>query len=278
MKALKVVSIQRGCVYDGPGVRTVVFLKGCIFSCPWCCNPETISYKDEYYVDFRRCLTRKGISSILCNGCVETGGEKGIEQCPFGISEPVSKSMYESEILAELLKDQSLFQGTGGGVTFSGGEPLLYSHKLFHILESLFDEGVSVYFETTLSISSDIWLPILPYIDGFIVDLKLQPQTKLYDDSYIKNISKNLSLLINKDVVYRMVFVNEVCELNGYIIECLHNIGIGEIELLPCHNLGSSKYEKLGLTNRAFYAGEKELEKFSKILNANNIKTHILRL
>lgn len=75
MKSLEVTNIQRGCVYDGPGVRTTVFLKGCSLCCPWCCNPETITREDAFYIDNSKCLKYQGISSSICNACEKYGGE-----------------------------------------------------------------------------------------------------------------------------------------------------------------------------------------------------------
>lgn len=133
---LKITNIQRGCVYDGPGVRTTVFLRGCTYRCPWCCNPETISERD-HYLDWAKCQDYKGRTSTLCDSCERLGGKKPLSECPFGVYEKTYKEYDAKSLERELEKDYELMRASGGGVTFSGGEPLLFAKELEPILESL---------------------------------------------------------------------------------------------------------------------------------------------
>lgn len=125
MRSLNITSIQRGCLYDGPGVRTTVFLRGCILKCPWCCNPETIFLENDFFLDNSKCLKIKHINSSLCDNCERYGGAISVDNCPFGVSERISDIYPFEDLINELLKDKTLFDATGGGITFSGGEPLL---------------------------------------------------------------------------------------------------------------------------------------------------------
>ena len=207
---LRVINIQRGCVYDGPGVRTTVFLKGCSLHCPWCCNPETISYEEQWFIDDRKCVLRQGRSSQLCAPCERQDGTRSIQSCPYGVVEPTSYDYSTEELLEILLKDKELYKESHGGVTFSGGEPLLQSEELVTILSKLKGLNVHIVLETTLVASEKAINLVLPYVDLYIIDLKLQPQMKLSDRSYLGSIKNKLSLMRDKQKCFRLVFVDEV--------------------------------------------------------------------
>lgn len=243
---LKITNIQRGCVSDGPGVRTTVFMKGCILHCPWCCNPETITSIDECFVDDLKCLLKKGISSHLCEPCVRSGGTRQLEDCPFQVSKSVSRDYSEQELYEVLIQDKDQFC-IEGGVTFSGGEPLLQTIQLIPVLKQLKEEHIHVSFETTLVVSTESIEMLLPYVDLFIVDLKLQHEQKLPVD-YQAIVCKNLDVIRNvgKDVTFRLVVVPSILEYVDDVISVLHSLNIDAIELLQCHNLGEKKYIMMG--------------------------------
>ena len=271
MPPLRVTSIQRGCVYDGRGVRTVVFLKGCSLHCPWCCNPETISVDNEIFIDESKCLKNQGKPGRFCRSCVRCGGELPETVCPVGVGESVAKEYAPDELYEILVKDSELFARTGGGVTFSGGEPLLQAESLVPLLQKLKQENIDVVFETTLVAATDALNGILPYTDGVIVDFKLQPQMKLHDRAYLRRIKEHYSLLQGKRITNRLVFVNELIEHRGKVVSVLQKLGIERMELLLCHDLGVKKYEKLGLAHTDCSADKKLMEKFSESLNAEKI-------
>ncbi len=148
--SLRVTSIQRGCVNDGPGVRTVVFLKGCSLRCPWCCNPETQLMEHQAYINNDKCLLYKKCPSQLCNNCVRVGGTKDLNQCVFGVYEEVAKDYEVSQLFEEINNDEKLFRETGGGITFSGGEPMLQAESLLLLLKLLNNKGFHIAIETTL--------------------------------------------------------------------------------------------------------------------------------
>ena len=271
MQPLKVTSIQRGCVYDGRGVRTTVFLKGCSLHCPWCCNPETISADNEIFIDESKCLKNQGYPGRFCRSCVRCGGEQPETACPVGVGESVAKEYAPDELYEILIKDSELFAQTGGGVTFSGGEPLLQAEGLLPLLGKLKQGNIDIVFETTLVAPTDTLSQILPYADGFIVDFKLQPQMKLHDMAYLRRIKEHYSLLQGKRITNRLVFVNELAEHREQVVSVLRELGIEQIELLLCHNLGMKKYEKLGLAHTDCSADKKLMEKFIQSLNVEKI-------
>ena len=273
MKQLRVTNIQQGCVYDGPGVRTTVFLKGCSLRCPWCCNPETISSKHQWFVDNNKCILHKGNHSRICENCERNNGTKPIQQCEFGVAESVSTDYGCGELYEQLFKQIDIYQETSGGVTFSGGEPLLQSTNLVPLLEMLKKSDIHIAFETTLVVKQSNVMDVLPYSDCFIIDLKLQPQMFLNDKEYIIHLTKIKHLLREKQCFFRMVFINEVIEESDLIINALRTIGIEKIEILLCHNLGDKKYSKLSLSHKDYTADKNLACLFVKRLQEAAIET-----
>lgn len=276
MSVLRVTNIQRNCVLDGSGVRTVVFLKGCMLSCPWCCNPETIEYCEQWYINDNNCLYLNGKNSKLCKQCVRLGGHMEIKDCIFGVAESTSRDYDVEELLLILLKDVELYTNTGGGVTFSGGEPLLQSEKLLPLLKELKQNGVSIAFETTLVAPNKNFHLLLNYIDSWIIDLKLQSQMFLFDRCYIDSILDKIRRLIHKDVIYRLVFFDKMFGDKDKILDRLQELDIVAIEILLCHNLGRNKYRQLSLDNECFVASKDVALSFMDYLQTNNITVNLL--
>lgn len=266
---LRVTSIQRGCVYDGPGLRTTVFLKGCTMRCPWCCNPETISKEEEYFIDDSKCFLRNGSTSKICGDCERNGGKKEISDCPFGVSEPVSKDYTAEELYDLLSRDFELMQSSGGGVTFSGGEPLLQIDALEPLLVKLKSDGIHIAFETTLTTSDDSIRKAADFANLLIVDLKVQPEHPLYNnDTYIEKLYKRIHHYREKNInlSYRIVYVNSMLAEVGNVVKILEEANINHIELLLCHNLGSNKYHKLNMEGENFSADRNGYDEFSNLL------------
>ena len=188
-----------------------------------------------------------------------------------GVGESVAKEYAPDELYEILIKDNELFAQTGGGVTFSGGEPLLQTEYLVPLLQKLKQEKIDVVFETTLVAPTGTLNSVLPYADGFIVDFKLQPQMKLYDTEYFHRIKEHYASLNGKRITNRLVFVNELAAHREKVVSALRELGIERIELLLCHDLGAKKYEKLGLAHTDCSADKKLMEKFSESLNAEKI-------
>lgn len=277
MKHLKVSSIQRGSVYDGKGVRTTVFLTGCSCNCPWCCNPETIFNKD-YYIDLVKCKEYRSKSSNFCRNCELAGGAKSLKLCPWGLVTCTFK-IYAVESLFDILSnDFDLFRESKGGVTFSGGEPLIQYSALKPLLEKLKDEKINIVFETTLNVPESAVLETNPFVDEFIVDLKFQAETYLYDTDYINKISRNLSLIKETPVIFRMVFVDNVLEVASDVVAALKKVNVKRLQILGCHDLAKSKYLNLGLEFKSFKASSDKLVSFGKLIEESGISNEILQV
>ena len=277
---IRVASIQRLCVNDGPGVRTVVFLKGCYLECPWCCNPETIHYDQDHFYKRGQCLE----SSIVCATCKKNDRKNNHDNCPFNIYEKTYQDYTVDELYNLLYRDYSIYK-TGGGVTFSGGEPLFQTQQILPLLQKLKQNGISTAIETTLYAPIEYCNLIYPYIDFWIVDLKLQYgfiKNKNYTiskSSFDKNL-KTLQLSTKQqNILYRMVIMSEILKEHDIIGKRLSEYNIKQLELLPCHSLAKKKYQELGKTFHQFGSPtQKELSEFKEKLIKHSILSKSLSI
>ena len=215
-----VSNIQRMSFHDGPGIRTTVFLKGCNLHCPWCANPENISFKIQEYMD-------NGKSGIY-------GKEYSVE-----------------ELFEEILKDR-LFWGDDGGITFSGGDPLMHSKELVPLLSKLKEQEIHIAVETALFVPSEHIEITLPYIDYYIIDIKILDEDicgkvlggKL--DDYLNNVKllhrmgKNMLFRIPCNIEYTMSVDNK-----SRILDFLMEYSDIKVQLFAIHDLAKKKYESL---------------------------------
>ena len=181
-----ILHLQRLSTEDGPGLRTTVFFKGCPLHCQWCHNPESISPKAEIQWLAVRC--------IGCNSCIEacvqnalTRSEEGIlrdrelctvcgacaEACPSGAMEILGVTATVDELVNELCKDRAYFEKSGGGVTFSGGDPTLQPAFALSLAKQLKVKGLPVALDTCALCSRTTLEKLFPWFDTFLVDLKL---------------------------------------------------------------------------------------------------------
>lgn len=244
---IRVSSIQRLCVNDGPGVRTVVFLKGCYLQCPWCCNPETIHYDGDAYFDKGKCIFPQ--KSNLCINCELQKGAIQKENCPLGAFERTYSEYDTNQLLKQLLKDETLY-AKDGGVTFSGGEPLLQAEALLPLLKELRERNIQIAFETSLFAETRNYQMVKNYVDYWLVDLKFQ-YGYIPNSDYHINIEQfeyNLrDLQLSKStIVYRMVVMSEALDRKEVIVSNLLEHKVSHIELLACHSLALYKYKELG--------------------------------
>ena len=259
--------IQRFSIHDGPGIRTTVFLKGCPLGCAWCSNPETVSPKPEILFSKNRCMhcglclnacptgaieAVRGDSGpgtrALCRGCGECA-----TTCPANALQLSGKVMSAQAVMEQVTKDIAFYRRSGGGLTMSGGEPFLQPD----FLNAVFKRCAAVGIHTAVDTSGHApWTAIersIDLIDLFLFDVKHinaaahTQGTTVSNDLILQNL-KNL-LKLNKNVMLRLPLIpgfndtEENLEQTGVFAS---QAGVKEIRILPYHNYGRGKYEKIG--------------------------------
>lgn len=269
MESGLVFDIKRFAVNDGPGIRVTVFFKGCPLRCAWCHNPESISPKIERLYTKEKC--------IGCKACVEACPQKALqlskdgividtklcdlagncaEVCPTKATEISGKRLLVSEVMETVLKDQLIMDQSGGGVTFSGGEPMLQGDFLLALLKECKTMGIHRVVDTTGFTSKEQLLKIAEYTDLFLYDLKHMDSETHRKWTGVPNeqILANLRLLseqkaqlqirlplvggVNSDEKNLRAMAAFLADLPG---------GKVDVNILPYHNIMTGKYHKLGL-------------------------------
>lgn len=271
-----VLNIQRFCSHDGPGTRTNVFLKGCSLRCKWCSNPESIHPKPEMSYDPRHC---KGKECSIClkdpfpkNAFYFVEGDdstvkvnwhltKGIDEqltslCPTGALEMFGKKMTAGEVLEEVLKDESMYRNTGGGVTISGGECLLQPDFTAAILRGAHESGVNTAIETACNVPWSFVEKVLPHVDTMLHDHKLSiPErhkkwTGVDNKRVLENFKKAYETFTEVEFIARTPLIpgiNADEEHVRFVLDFIRpHKNVIDYELLPYHRFGLGKYSLLG--------------------------------
>ncbi len=264
-----ITNIQRYSLDDGPGIRTVVFIKGCPLHCPWCHNPENISNKMGLYFHADKCercgrcvavcpenaITLLEFDGSLpqrdrdkCSQCM-----KCVLECPTGALEQVGETLTMDDILRESVSDMPFYRKSGGGVTISGGEPLLFPEFTLELARELKKKYVHVAVETSGFGDWEHLSKIAEYADLFLFDLKHMNSLRHQAVVGVPNniIHDNLRKLVNLNrVVVRVPvipgFNNDNHNFNT-MAEFLKSLNrpVASVDLLPFHNFGEKKYRQL---------------------------------
>ena len=235
-----VFSIKKFALHDGPGIRTTIFLKGCPLMCQWCHNPESISDQVEFIYRENKCIS--------CNAC---DGFTISENCPTEALETVGQFYTPEKLFIEIKKDKIFYDNSGGGVTFSGGEPLNQSKFLLEMLKLCKNNNITTVVDTSGFQKFENIEPLLEYIDLFLYDIKIMDSSKhkKYTNvenkliiSNIKKISKTNKIVIRVPLMENINDdidnIKKICEL---AVEC----SIKEINFLPYHSYSENKYDNL---------------------------------
>lgn len=260
-----VFNIQRFSIHDGPGVRTIVFLKGCPLSCKWCSNPESQSRHPVVMYDHSSCLHCGKCIDTCKRGAINPANPYWIDRelcvncgkcasvCPAGALVLKGKSMTVEEVVRELSKDETVFRRSGGGITLSGGEPLMQARFCTELLKACHSHGWQTAVETTgYGTEADISL-MFPHFDLVLMDIKCMDaeKHKKFTGETNELILKNARLVssIAKTVIRVPVIPGfnssdeDIADICGFA-KSLDNIDT--LHLLPYHTYGENKYALLG--------------------------------
>lgn len=267
-----IFDVQRFAIHDGPGIRTNVFMKGCPLRCWWCQNPEGMSLEPQViYFDFK-CIhchlcqdacprgaiklsegDEHWIDRKLCDGC-------GIcaDNCPSGALKIVGKVYTVEQLLEEVKRDVPYYDSSGGGVTFTGGEPLFQPRFLAEVLSACKGLGIHTALETSGFAPREVVRSLMDKVDLFLHDIKLldEEESRYYTGAPSGPIVSNIRFLVEsgrrEDIIARFPVIPTITDTDRnltMIRDLLSDLGIGEIHLLPYHDV-KEKYDRLGIPYR----------------------------
>ncbi|MBQ9779449.1 MAG: glycyl-radical enzyme activating protein [Clostridia bacterium] len=271
-----IFNIQRFSLFDGPGVRTVVFFKGCPLRCMWCHNPEGLSSARQIMYNPERCIgcgacieacdfdchaIKDGIHTYDRHHCISCG--KCAEVCYSRALTTVGQVVTVDEIMETVLKDKAVYLESGGGLTLSGGEPLLQGEFAIALLKSVKSHGLHTCVETSGFGKTEILADMAKYVDLFLFDYKITgddahrelcgvPQTPILEHLTLLNT-------LGAKVILRcplLPFNRNADHAEGIARTVLSHSCIVEVQIMPYHRLGIAKAAQLGMP--LSYQGETE--------------------
>ena len=291
-----IFDIQRFSVHDGPGIRTNVFLKGCQLRCRWCCNPESqniqpeLLFQPENCIDCGNCISacktgaavRAGeMITLLRDRCVGCGD--CVDTCYANARMLKGEFLTADDVLAEIMKDQAFYEESGGGVTFSGGEPLLHADFLCSVMEACKQCGINTAIETCGQVEWDSIEKVLPYTDLFLYDVKHLDSHKhcLFTGKENHQIQDNLLRLakIGAHIIIRVPVIPTFnMDLNALasIVHLAEKLHINKVNLLPYHRYAEGKYRSLG--RQYWHPGVEKAEPEEVAALAKQIHSEIVQI
>ncbi len=274
-----IFDVQRFSIHDGPGIRTTIFFKGCNLKCVWCQNPESQEVLPVISFYKNRCQESFSCADVCSEGAIIKDGFRidyecctrclqCVDACPNDALKLIGKPLGPEGLFDQIIADLAYYESSGGGVTFSGGEPTLYPAFMDKILNLCNARGIHTTLETCGTFAQKRWVPILPKIQLIYFDLKIMDDIhhKLATGMGNHRILGNARYLVAKGypVEFRLPLVpgytDDLKNLEA-TTRFLKQLGQDKIHLLGYHRMGETKIDviqakqrKLGLEN---YTNEK---------------------
>lgn len=291
MNSGNIFNIQKYSIHDGPGIRTTVFFKGCPLSCTWCHNPESQSFTPQLMLYSKRC--------IGCGKCVEACEHNAIndrdkcincgscaEVCYSKAREMAGRHVSVQEVMLQLDRDSIFYDESGGGVTFSGGEPLSQPQFLLELLKQCKKREYHTAVDTSGFGLPETIKAIAGYTDLFLFDLKHMDEEAHIKHTGVSNslILENLQTISRLDgrIFIRIPLIPGINDDEKNIMATARRIldtpGIEQVNLLPYHNIAADKYTRLGRQNNQVHIpvpSEEYIESIAGRFMAYGIKVKI---
>jgi len=294
-----VFNIQRFSVHDGPGIRTTVFLKGCPLSCVWCHNPEGIAPGPELALSPKRCI-QCGECVVVCPQGLPTPGDipatenldsclvcgACAEACPSEARQIAGLEMTVPEVIAEVLKDRIFFEESGGGVTFSGGEPLWQPEFLRQLLRACRGQGIHTAVDTSGLAPWEVLESVAEVTDLFLYDVKHMNEGTHRQLTGVSN-TRILANLRRLGARHRRIWVrvpvipgvNDTAEnLQATGLFAASVKGVEKVCLLPYHPLGADKLRRLGRGSSLENVGrptETQMQNLANVVEAAGVAARV---
>ncbi len=263
-----VFDIQRASLHDGPGIRTTVFLKGCPLRCIWCHNPEANRLKPQLFFYNERCITcgdcvpacqhsvhrvNNNVHFIDYEKCLSDAN--CVKACNQHALKIVGSHMTVADVMQEVLADRSFYERSGGGLTLSGGEPMMQFPFSLDLLKAAKKNGIHTCLETSGFSAQEKFEEILPHVDLFLFDYKItgRDEHRLYTGVSNESILSNLNFLYQrqKSIVLRCPIIPQINDTQIHIKAVaelsLKYPKLAGIELLPFHDMGNCKRASIGV-------------------------------
>ncbi len=254
-----VFDVKRFAIHDGPGIRTTVYLKGCPLCCPWCHNPEGQSADPEIIFWENRCIQCDNCLQVCSQGAVLHSADcevcgRCVLVCPTGAREMIGRQVTISQVMAEIERDIVFYDESGGGVTFSGGEPLCQPEFLTALLQACKERDIHTAVDTTGFGPTVLLTAISPNVDLFLYDLKLMDEAAHRQLTGVSNrlILENLRALDerNANVIVRIPIIPGITDQDRNITQIGRFVSslacVQRVDVLPYNPASREKHRRLG--------------------------------